>query len=53
MSRDYFIIMVYCLVCENYQAVVAQHTVRRRSFAPAFTDEDVISIEICGAYFSF
>ncbi len=24
MSRDYFIIMVYVLVCENYQALVAQ-----------------------------
>lgn len=53
MSRDYFIIMVYCLVCEYYQAVVAQHPLRRRGFPPALTDEEVITIEICGEYFGF
>lgn len=51
MSEEYFIIMVYCLVCEHYQAVVAQHPIRRRGFAPALTDEEVITIEICGEYF--
>lgn len=51
MSREYFIIMVYCLVCEHYQAVVAQHPIRRRGFAPALSDEEVITIEICGEYF--
>ena len=25
MSREYFIIMVYCLVCEHYQVVIAEH----------------------------
>lgn len=45
MSRDYLIIMVYCLVCEHYQAVIAQHPIRRRGFAPALTDEEVITIE--------
>lgn len=50
MSRDYFIILVYCLVCEHYRAVVAQYPVRRRGFAPALTDEEVITIELCGEY---
>jgi hypothetical protein len=51
MSREYFIIMVYVLVCENYQAVVGQQPLRRRGFPPALTDEEVITIEICGEYF--
>jgi len=51
MSRDYFIIMVYCLVCEHYPIVIAQHPIRRRGFPPALTDEEVITIEICGEYF--
>ena len=50
MSRDYFIIMVYVLVCENYQTLVAQQRLRRRGFPPALTDEEVITIEICGEY---
>lgn len=53
MSRDYFIIMVYCLVCEHYQSVIAQNPIRRRGFPPALTDEEVITIEICGEYFGF
>jgi hypothetical protein len=53
MSRDYFIIMVYCLVCEHYQAVIDQHPIRRRGFPPALTDEEVITIEICGEYLGF
>lgn len=51
MSRDYFIILVYCLVCEQYQAVIAQYPLRRRGFPPALTDEEVIAIELCGEYF--
>ncbi len=53
MSRDYFIIMVYCLVCENYQAIISQHPIRRRGFPPTLIDEDVITIEICGEYFGY
>lgn len=47
MSRDYFIIMVYCFVYEHYQAVIAQHPIRRHEFAPALTDEEVITIKVC------
>ncbi len=50
MDRDHFIIAVYCLVCEHYQAVVASQRIRRGGFAPALTDEEVITIEICGEY---
>jgi hypothetical protein len=51
MDRDYFIIMVYVLVCENYQALVAQQPLRQRGFPPALTDQEVITIEIFGEYF--
>ena len=51
MDRDDFIITVYCLVCEHYQAIQATYPVRRGGFAPALTDEEVITIEICGEYF--
>jgi len=53
MDRDYFIIMVYCLVCEHYQAIVSTRRLRQRGFAPALTDEEVITIEICGEYWGF
>jgi len=51
MDRDHFIITVYCLVCEHYQAIKARYHIRRGGFAPALTDEEVITIEICGEYF--
>lgn len=51
MDRDSFIIMVYCLVCEHYQVIKNSHKLRRGGFAPALTDEEVITIEICGEYF--
>ncbi len=51
MDRDHFIITVYCLVCEHYQVIKARYRIRRGGFAPALTDEEVITIEICGEYF--
>ena len=51
MDRDYFIILVYCLVCEHYRAVIANHSLRQRGFAPALSDEEVITMEIWGEYF--
>jgi hypothetical protein len=53
MDREYFIILVYCLVCEHYRAVIANHSLRQRGFAPALSDEEVITMEICGEYFGF
>ena len=51
MDRDDFIIAVYLLVCEHYQAIRNQYRLRRGGFAPALTDEEVIAMEICGEYF--
>lgn len=52
MSRDDFIIWVYCLVCTYYEAVIKDHPVRREGgFPPKLTDSEVITIEICGEYF--
>jgi hypothetical protein len=51
MDRDTFIITVFCLVSEMYAQVVAHRPVRHGGFAPALSDAEVITIEICGAYF--
>jgi len=51
MDRDHFIITVYCLVCEHYQAIKHTFPLRRGGFAPALSDEEVITMEICGEYF--
>lgn len=51
MDRDDFIITVYCLVCEQYQAIQTSYPLRRGGFAPALTDAEVITLEICGEYF--
>src|SRR5258706_15156889 len=50
MDRDEFIISVYCLVCEHYQVIKNTYPVRRGGFAPALSDEEVITMEICGEY---
>ena len=52
MSRDDFIITVYCLVCEEYPQAKAMCSLRRQGgFAPALSDEEVITLEICGEFF--
>jgi hypothetical protein len=51
MDRDEFIITVYCLVCQHYQVIKNTSPVRRGGFAPALSDEEVITMEICGEYF--
>lgn len=51
MDRDDFIIAVYLLVCEHYQVIRTKYRLRRGGFAPALTDEEVITMEICGEYF--
>lgn len=53
MDRDHFIISVYCLVCEQYRAIVGDRPLRRRGFAPALSDEEVITLEVCGEYLGF
>jgi hypothetical protein len=51
MDRDIFIITVYCLVVEHYRVIASQQGVRRGGFNPALSDEEVITMEICGEYF--
>lgn len=51
MNRDDFIITVYCVVCQHYQALKALYPVRRGGFAPALSDEEVITMGICGEFF--
>ena len=53
MDRDEFIITVYCLVCEHYQVIKNTYPLRRGGFAPALSDEEVMTLEICGEYFKF
>ena len=50
MDRADFIITVYCLVCDQYQMIQSQHQIRRGGFAPTLTDEEVITIELCGEF---
>jgi hypothetical protein len=51
MDRDDFIIAVFLVVCEHYQVIKKQYRLRRGGFAPALSDEEVITMEICGEYF--
>ena len=51
MDRDTFIITVYCLVVDFYKMVKEKHKIRRGGFLPTLTDEEVITMEISGAYF--
>ena len=51
MERDIFIIMVFCLVSEQLQILRKSSPIRRGGFAPALSDEEVITMEICGEYF--
>jgi hypothetical protein len=51
MDRDDFIIAVFLVVCEHYQAIRKRYRLRRGGFMPSLTDEEVITIEICGEYF--
>ena len=51
MDRDSFIISVYCLVVATYKTVKERYQLRHGGFPPALSDEEVITMEICGAYF--
>lgn len=53
MDRDYFIIYVYCLVCQQFARIVAEKPLRRRGYPPALSDEEVITLEVCGEYLGF
>ena len=39
------------MVCEHYQVITDTYPLRRGGFRPALSDEEVITMELCGAYF--
>ncbi|MGX9726649.1 MAG: hypothetical protein ACTFAK_17050 [Candidatus Electronema sp. VV] len=51
MDRDSFIIAVFPTVCEQYNFIKQSCKIWQGGFAPALSDEEVITIEICGEYF--
>ena len=51
MDRDTFIIMVYCLVDDEFKKLSTVYRVRHTGFPPAPSDAEVITMEICGEYF--
>ncbi len=53
MDRDHLIISVYCPVCHHFREIVAGRPLRRRGFAPVFSDKEVIILEVWGAYLGF
>jgi Transposase DDE domain len=50
MNREEFIIRVYVMVCEQYEGLFGKGGVRQRGKKPGFSDEEVLTLEICGAY---
>jgi hypothetical protein len=51
MDRDDFIIAVYCLVCDQYRVLFNEQPLQQGGFTPQLTDEEVITLEICGESF--
>jgi len=51
MDRYDFIITVYCMVCRYTHRLKQQFKIRRGGCAPVLTDEEVMTVEICGEYF--
>lgn len=51
MDRDDFVIAVFLVICEQYSVIKQQYRLRRGGFSPALTDEEIITMEICGEYF--
>jgi hypothetical protein len=51
MNRDDFIITLYCLICDEYKVIQSEQRIRKAGFAPSFTDEEVITLEVCGECF--
>lgn len=52
MDRDTFIMTVYCLVDEECKKLRAVYRVRHAGFTPALSDVEVLTMEICGEYFT-
>ena len=52
MDRDTFIMTVYCLVDDEFKKLRALSRVRHAGFTPALSDVEVLTMEICGDYFT-
>ena len=48
MDRDDFVIAVFLVVCEQSRAIQRHYRGRRGGFAPALTDEEVITMQTWG-----
>lgn len=51
MERDIFIIIVFCLVTEQMNTLRKSDKIKHGGFTRALSDEEVITIEICGEFF--
>jgi IS5 family transposase len=50
MPLEDFIITVFCWVDERLKALLGDHRLRRRGFAPKLTDGEVITMEVVGEF---
>lgn len=50
MPLEDLIITVFCWVEEHLDALIGDHPLRRRGFAPKWTDREVITIEVIGEF---
>lgn len=50
MPLEDFIITVFCWVDEHLKALLGDHRLRQRGFAPKLTDSEVITMEVVGEF---
>jgi len=50
MPLEDFIIAVFCWVDERLKALLGDHRLRQRGFAPKLTDSEVITMEMVGEF---
>jgi hypothetical protein len=50
MPLEDFIITVFCWVEEHLEALIGDHRLRQRGFAPKLTDSEVITMEVVGEF---
>ena len=50
MPLEDFIITVFCWIDERLKALLGDHRLRQRGFAPKLTDSEVITMEMVGEF---
>ena len=50
MPLEDFIITVFCWVDEHLNALLGDHRLRSRGFAPKLNDSEVITMEVVGEF---